>query len=70
VTNCPDCGAEMADGETPCRPPKDEWDAWERAWDAARSADQVAGRRYDKARYAEAAHQARIRFLETKGVTK
>lgn len=39
------------------------WEAWERAWNEARDADRAAGRRYDKDRYAEAAHDARIAVL-------
>lgn len=39
------------------------WEVWEAAWDAARDADERAGRRYDKDRYAEAASIARRAFL-------
>ena len=39
------------------------WEAWSRAWDEARDADKREGRRYDKERYAEAAHLARVAVL-------
>lgn len=39
------------------------WAAWDAAWDRARNADTKAGRRYDRAKYAERAHAARIKVL-------
>jgi hypothetical protein len=46
------------------------WDDWSRAWDAARDADVAAGRRYDKARYTEAAHNARMAVLNAAGINE
>ena len=39
------------------------WKAWSAAWDRAREYDRRHGRRYDKERYAEAAHNARMEVL-------
>lgn len=46
------------------------WDVWRRAWDAARDADSLAGRRYDKRIYAERAAEARNKFLADHGIAK
>lgn len=40
------------------------WTAFDVAWDAARKADEVAGRRYDRRIYAERAGEARQAVLE------
>lgn len=39
------------------------WAAWDAAWDRARNADQKAGRTYERAKYAERAHAARVKVL-------
>ncbi len=44
------------------------WIIWELAWDKARSADEIADRRYSKERYYDAATAARKQFLISKGV--
>jgi len=39
------------------------WTAWSDAWDRAKQLDEKAGRRYDRAKYAEKAHAARLKIL-------